>query len=70
MEGIDAAHKLTILASLSFGIPLQFDACYTEGISKITRDDVSYAEELGYRISTWVSHVEPKVELNCAFIPP
>ena len=50
VEGIDAAHKLTILASLSFGIPLQFEACYTEGIGKITRDDVTYAEELGYRI--------------------
>ncbi|MCW8963208.1 MAG: homoserine dehydrogenase [Gammaproteobacteria bacterium] len=50
VEGIDAAHKLTILASLAFGIPLQFDACYTEGISKITREDVEYAEELGYRI--------------------
>ncbi len=50
VEGIDAAHKLTILASISFGIPLQFDACYTEGISKITREDVTYAEELGYRI--------------------
>ena len=50
IEGIDAAHKLTILASLSFGIPLQFDACYTEGISQITREDVNYAEELGYRI--------------------
>lgn len=50
VEGIDAAHKLTILASLSFGIPLQFDKTFTEGISKITRDDVTYAEELGYRI--------------------
>jgi homoserine dehydrogenase len=50
VEGIDAAHKLTIIASLSFGIPLQFDACYTEGITKITREDVEYAEELGYRI--------------------
>jgi len=50
VEGIDAAHKLTILASISFGIPLQFDACYTEGISKITREDVEYAEEFGYRI--------------------
>ncbi|VAW62153.1 Homoserine dehydrogenase [hydrothermal vent metagenome] len=50
VEGIDAAHKLTILASLSFGIPLQFDKTFTEGISKITREDVSYAEELGYRI--------------------
>ncbi len=50
VEGIDAAHKLTILASLSFGIPLQFDKTFTEGISKITQEDVTYAEELGYRI--------------------
>ena len=50
IEGIDAAHKLTILASIGFGIPLQFDKVYTEGISHITREDVSYAEQLGYRI--------------------
>ena len=50
VEGIDAAHKLTILASIAFGIPLQFDRVYTEGISKITAEDVNYAEELGYRI--------------------
>ncbi|UCB55517.1 MAG: homoserine dehydrogenase [Thiotrichales bacterium] len=50
VEGIDAAHKLTILASLAFGIELQFDKCYTEGISKVTTDDVNYAGELGYRI--------------------
>ena len=50
VEGIDAAHKLTILASLAFGIELQFDKCYTEGISKITPEDVVYAGELGYRI--------------------
>jgi len=50
VEGIDAAHKLTILASIAFGIPLQFDATYTEGISTITREDVAYAEALGYRI--------------------
>jgi homoserine dehydrogenase len=50
VEGIDAAHKLTILASIAFGIPLQFDKVYTEGISRITRDDVNYAEQLGYRI--------------------
>ena len=50
VEGIDAAHKLTILASIAFGIPLQFDSCYTEGITKITRADVEYAEDLGYRI--------------------
>ena len=50
VEGIDAAHKLTILASLAFGVPLQFDKAYTEGISRITREDVAYAEQLGYRI--------------------
>ncbi len=50
IEGIDAAHKLTILASIAFGIPLQFDRVYIEGISKITRDDVAYATKLGYRI--------------------
>ena len=50
VEGIDAAHKLTILASIAFGIPLQFEACFTEGITNITREDVEYAEELGYRI--------------------
>ncbi|HEY3488271.1 MAG TPA: homoserine dehydrogenase, partial [Gammaproteobacteria bacterium] len=50
VEGIDAAHKLTILASIAFGIPLQFEKVYTEGISKITREDVGYAEQLGYRI--------------------
>ena len=50
IEGIDAAHKLTILASIAFGVPLQFDKVYTEGITKITREDVFYASELGYRI--------------------
>jgi len=50
VEGIDAGHKLAILASLAFGIPLQFDKVYTEGITHITRADVEYAEELGYRI--------------------
>lgn len=50
VEGIDAAHKLTILASIAFGIPLQFDHVYTEGITQITREDVQYAEALGYRI--------------------
>lgn len=50
VEGIDAAHKLTILASIAFGIPLQFDKVFTEGITKITRADVVYADELGYNI--------------------
>ncbi|MBS7325367.1 MAG: homoserine dehydrogenase [Thiopseudomonas sp.] len=50
VEGIDAAHKLTILASIAFGIPLQFDKAYTEGITQLTTEDVNYAEALGYRI--------------------
>ncbi len=50
VEGIDAGHKLTILAALAFGIPLQFDKVYTEGIGGITREDVVYAEQFGYRI--------------------
>jgi len=50
VEGIDAGHKLTILASIAFGIPLQFDKVFTEGITQITRADVEYAEQLGYRI--------------------
>ncbi|HTD90461.1 MAG TPA: homoserine dehydrogenase, partial [Burkholderiales bacterium] len=50
IEGVDAAHKLTIMAAIGFGIPMQFSAAYTEGISKLTREDIQYAEELGYRI--------------------
>ena len=50
IEGIDAAHKLTILSALAFGIPMQFKKAYTEGISKLTADDIRYAEQLGYRI--------------------
>ena len=50
VEGIDAAHKLTILSSITFGIPLQFDAVYTEGISGVTSEDIQYADELGYKI--------------------
>ena len=50
IEGIDAAHKLTILASIAFGISLQFDSVYIEGISGITGEDITYADELGYRI--------------------
>ena len=50
VDGVDAAHKLTILASIAFGVPLQFDRVYMEGLSAVTRDDVGYAEELGYVI--------------------
>jgi homoserine dehydrogenase len=50
IEGVDAAHKLTILASIAFGIPLQFEKVYKEGINGITPADINYAEQLGYRI--------------------
>ena len=50
VEGIDAAHKLAILAANAFGTPLAFDKTYTEGISKVTPEDLQYAQELGYRI--------------------
>ncbi|HEX7951624.1 MAG TPA: homoserine dehydrogenase [Burkholderiales bacterium] len=50
IEGVDAAHKLTIMAAIAFGIPMQFDKVYTEGISRLTKEDIRYAEELGYRI--------------------
>ena len=50
IEGIDAAHKLTIMAAIAFGIPMQFDKAHIEGISKLEAADIKYAEQLGYRI--------------------
>lgn len=50
IEGIDAAHKLTLLASIAFGIPVQFEKAYVEGISKLASEDIKMAERLGYRI--------------------
>ena len=50
VEGIDAAHKLSIMSAIAFGVPMQFEKAYAEGISKLTREDIRYAEELGYRI--------------------
>jgi homoserine dehydrogenase len=50
IEGIDAAHKLSIMSAIAFGIPMQFERAYTEGISQLTADDIRYAGELGYRI--------------------
>jgi homoserine dehydrogenase len=50
IEGVDAAHKLTLLASLAFGIPVQFDKAYIEGISTLASEDIKLAERLGYRI--------------------
>jgi homoserine dehydrogenase len=50
VEGIDAAHKLTIMAAIAFGVPMNFEGAYHEGITKLTREDIRHAEELGYRI--------------------
>ena len=50
IEGIDAAHKITIMAALAFGIPVRFDQVYVEGITRLANEDIRYAEELGYRI--------------------
>ena len=50
IEGVDAAHKLTIMSAIAFGIPVQFDKAHVEGISQLQADDIRYAEELGYRI--------------------
>jgi len=50
IEGVDAAHKLSIMAAIGFGIPVQFGKAHVEGISKLAREDIRYAEELGYRI--------------------
>ncbi len=50
IEGVDAAHKATLIASIAFGIPVQFDRAYIEGITKLEASDIKYAEQLGYRI--------------------
>ena len=50
IEGIDAAHKATLMSALAFGIPVQFDKAYVEGITKLGAADIRYAEQLGYRI--------------------
>jgi len=50
IEGHDAAHKLTIMSAIAFGIPVQFDKAYLEGISKLAAEDITYAQQLGYRI--------------------
>ena len=50
IAGIDAGHKLTIMSAIAFGVPMRFEAAYTEGITRLTAEDIRYAEELGYRI--------------------
>jgi homoserine dehydrogenase len=66
VDGIDAAHKLTILSAIAFGIPMQFDRAYTEGIGKLTAIDIKYAEGLGYRIKLLgiTRHVGKGIELR------
>jgi homoserine dehydrogenase len=50
IEGVDAAHKATLMSAIAFGIPVQFDKAYVEGITKLAAQDIRYAEQLGYRI--------------------
>ncbi|HMK43862.1 MAG TPA: homoserine dehydrogenase, partial [Dissulfurispiraceae bacterium] len=66
IEGIDTAHKLTIIASLAYGIPLSFDAVYKEGITRITAEDIQLASELGYKIKLLAiaKAVDGQVELR------
>ena len=66
IEGVDAAHKITILSALAFGIPMQFDKAYIEGISKLDAIDIKYAEQLGYRIKLLgiTKHTPEGVELR------
>jgi homoserine dehydrogenase len=66
IEGVDAAHKLTILSALAFGIPMQFKKAYTEGIARLTQEDIGYAEELGYRIKLLgiTRHAKKGIELR------
>ena len=66
VKGIDAAHKLTILASVAFGIPLQFDKVYVEGITELDNRDIAYAEEFGYRVKHLgiCKHLGNRVELR------
>jgi homoserine dehydrogenase len=66
IEGVDAAHKLTIMAAIAFGIPMQFDKCHKEGIARLTQEDIRYAEQLGYRIKLLgiTRHVKDGIELR------
>jgi len=66
IDGTDAAHKLTILSAIAFGIPLQFDKVYCEGIDRIHPDDAAYARQLGYRIKHLgiARHIGERIELR------
>ncbi|QWT45295.1 homoserine dehydrogenase [Azospira inquinata] len=66
VEGVDAAHKLTIMAAIAFGIPVHFDKAHVEGITKLHAEDIKYAEQLGYRIKLLglTRHTPEGVELR------
>ena len=66
VEGIDAAHKLTIMSAIAFGMPMKFEQAYTEGITKLHQMDIQYAEELGYRVKLLgiTKHTADGVELR------
>lgn len=66
IEGVDAAHKATIMSAIAFGIPVQFDKAYVEGITKLSAQDIRYAEQLGYRIKLLgiTKRVDKGVELR------
>ncbi len=73
IEGVDAAHKTTIMAAIGFGIPMRFESAYVEGISRLTREDIRYAEELGYRIKLLgITRRRPKgieIRVHPALVP-
>lgn len=73
IEGIDSAHKLTILASLAYGIPLSFNEVYREGITKITAQDIDFASELGYKVKLLAiiksSHDEIELRVHPTMVP-
>jgi homoserine dehydrogenase len=73
IEGVDAAHKTTIMAAIGFGIPMRFESAYVEGISRLKQDDIKYAEELGYRIKLLgITRRRPKgieIRVHPALVP-
>jgi homoserine dehydrogenase len=62
IEGVDAAHKVTLMSAIAFGIPVQFDKAYVEGISQLAAQDIKYAEQLGYRIK--LLGITKRVQVN------
>ena len=70
IEGVDAAHKATIMSAIAFGIPVQFDKAYGEGITELSAADIKYAEQLGYRIKLLGITNAPKRALSCACSEP